>query len=82
LLDDLIQQLRMRKVRRISLGVERPNIFLEVDFTANVQAKQQKILEILQRERGIGLIYVATVKAADELCQWLQEQPGNRAGGA
>lgn len=71
---DIIKQLGMRRVRRMTLGVERPNIFLEVAFTVNAQAKNQKILELIHGEEGTGLIYVATVKAADELCLWLQEQ--------
>lgn len=71
---DIIKQLGMRRVRRMTLGVERPNIFLEVAFTVNAQAKYQKILELIHGEKGTGLIYVATVKAADELCQWLLQE--------
>ncbi|MDQ3231516.1 MAG: ATP-dependent DNA helicase [Pseudobdellovibrionaceae bacterium] len=78
-IDDIIRQLGMRKVRRTTLGVERTNIFMEVAFTVNAQAKHDKILELIRRETGTGLIYVATVKAADELCQWLLEQ-GVQAG--
>jgi ATP-dependent DNA helicase RecQ len=73
-LDDIIQQLGMRRPRRTTLGVERANIFLEVAFTVNAEAKHQKLLELVTAESGTGLIYVATVKAADELGQWLQDE--------
>lgn len=72
-MQDIIRQLGMRRVRRTTLGVERSNIFLEVAFTVNAQAKSEKILELIQAEGGTGLIYVATVKAAEELSQWLLE---------
>ena len=72
IIDDIVKQLGMKAPKRISLGVDRPNINLEVALTVNVKAKQEKILEVLQQEQGSGIIYTSTVRAAEEVYEFLK----------
>jgi ATP-dependent DNA helicase RecQ len=80
---DIIQDIRvslgMKAPVIVGLGTDRPNIFLEVSLTVNAQLKQQSILETLQSEVGMGIIYASTVKAVDELYEFLNST-GIRAG--
>lgn len=68
---DIIKQLGLEEPVIIDTGIERPNLFLEVFRTVNGEAKRQRILQILQESAGLGIIYVATVRTANELYEWL-----------
>ena len=58
----------------INTGTERENLFFSVHPTVNEQAKLARICAMLEREEGTGIIYTASVRAADELCEYLTEQ--------
>jgi ATP-dependent DNA helicase RecQ len=68
---DIIKQLGMREPVLIDTGIERPNLFLEVFRTVNGEAKRQRILQIVNESEGTGIVYVATIRAANELYEWL-----------
>jgi len=68
---DIIQQLGMEDPVVIDTGIERPNLFLEVFRTVNGVAKRQRIRAILEEDEGSGIVYVATVRTANELYEWL-----------
>jgi len=78
-LDDIVTQLGMKHPQVISTGVQRPNLFWEVRRTVNSMEKAQQITEILDSEEGSGIIYVATVKLADELYETLKKNGCNVA---
>jgi ATP-dependent DNA helicase RecQ len=76
---DIIKQLAMRNSVVIDTGIERPNLFLEVFRTVNGEAKRQRILQVLKDIEGTGILYVATIRAANELYEWLCESGINAA---
>jgi ATP-dependent DNA helicase RecQ len=76
---DIIKQLGLRNPVVIDTGIERPNLFLEVFRTVNGLAKRERIRAILQETEGSGIIYVATVRAANELYEWLCTENVNAA---
>ncbi|HZQ24800.1 MAG TPA: ATP-dependent DNA helicase RecQ [Terriglobales bacterium] len=76
---DIMQQLALKDPVIVDTGIERPNLFLEVFRTVNGEAKRQRILTILAGIEGTGIIYVATVRTANELQQWLCDHGINTA---
>jgi ATP-dependent DNA helicase RecQ len=81
-MDDVRRQLDMVSPLVVNTGVDRPNLFFEVLRTVNEQVKRQRLTELVLagRERsGVGIVYTATVKLAEELFAMLAAQ-GVRAG--
>ena len=73
-IEDILENLGIPDARIIQGGVEREGLFLEVWRTVNNEEKQQRLLEILQSEAGCGIVYCSTVRAVNELHEWLCEQ--------
>jgi ATP-dependent DNA helicase RecQ len=76
---DIIQQLGLKDPVVVDTGIERPNLFLEVFRTVNGLAKRERIRSILNETEGSGIIYVATVRTANELYGWLCAENVNAA---
>ena len=76
---DIIQQLGLKDPVVVDTGIERPNLFLEVFRTVNGPAKRERIRSILNETEGSGIIYVATVRTANELYEWLCAENVNAA---
>ena len=68
---DIVKQLGMKDPVVVDTGIDRPNLLLEVFRTVNGEAKRQRILQIVNETEGTGIVYVATVRAANELYEWL-----------
>ena len=68
---DIIKQLGLKDPVVVDTGIERPNLFLEVFRTVNGEAKRQRIRSILDETDGTGILYVATVRTANEIYEWL-----------
>ena len=76
---DVLQQLGMENAQVVNTGIQRDNLFLEVARTVNPEAKKARMMKLLQEEPGLGIIYTATVRKAQEVWQWL-EDAGIEAG--
>jgi ATP-dependent DNA helicase RecQ len=76
---DIIRQLGLNDPVVVDTGIERPNLFLEVVRTVNGLAKRERIRTILKETEGTGIIYVATVRTANELYEWLCAENVNAA---
>ena len=76
---DIVRQLGLRDPVIVDTGIERPNLFLEVFRTVNGLAKRERIRSILRETEGSGIIYVATVRTANELYEWLCAENVNAA---
>jgi ATP-dependent DNA helicase RecQ len=76
---DIIKQLALKDPVIIDTGIERPNLFLEVFRTVNGLAKRERVRKILEQSEGSGIIYVATVRTANELYEWLCAENVNAA---
>jgi ATP-dependent DNA helicase RecQ len=72
--DDVLSQLRIERARVVRTGIERQNLFFEVVRTVNDEKKRAKLLELLAEEPGDGIVYVATVREAEELAAWLRSR--------
>jgi len=70
-IDDILKQLGIEGARVIQMGLERKNLFLEVVRTPRAGQKREFLLSFLRKEEGVGIIYVATVKKAEELHTYL-----------
>lgn len=69
--EDIEKQLGLGRFRVINTGIHRPNIRYEVQRVTNEREKHEQLLRILRENDGIGIIYAATVKAVDQLTNWL-----------
>jgi ATP-dependent DNA helicase RecQ len=74
---DIIKQLGLKDPVVVDTGIERPNLFLEVFRTVNSEAKRQRIRAILKETEGTGILYVATVRTANEIYDWLCSEKVN-----
>lgn len=72
--EDIIRQLGMTDPHVTITGFARPNLRLEVRKTVNDREKDLAIEQILEREKGPGIIYVATVKEAIRLDAQLRDK--------
>jgi ATP-dependent DNA helicase RecQ len=70
---DVLVQLGMSSAAIVSTGIERPGLSLSVYRTVNEQAKRERITSLLGQVLGAAIVYTATVRAANELFDWLAE---------
>jgi ATP-dependent DNA helicase RecQ len=75
--DDIVQQLGLRDPVRVNTGIERDNLFFEVFRTVNGEAKRARLKQILEETQGVGILYLATVRKANELYKWLCDESIN-----
>ena len=73
-IDDIRRQLRIADAEVVHMGVDRPNLRLEVLPVAGEAEKRAAIAQVLGEARGSGIIYTATTKAVDELAEFLGER--------
>lgn len=71
---DVIEQLDLGETELVQGSIERENLFFEVIRTVNTEAKRDAIRRILRETEGSGILYVATVRLANELWKWLEEE--------
>jgi len=62
-----------RKLNVINTGVYRPNLHYAVQQVTSVAEKYQAALRLVQASEGVGIVYAATVKAAEEMLAVLEE---------
>lgn len=78
--EDIVTQLRIPDAEIVHTGFYRPNLDLAVVPAAGDAAKRERLLELLAGSEGTGIIYTATVKAVEELTDFLQGR-GFEVGG-
>ncbi len=62
-----------RKLNVINTGIYRPNLHYGVVQVTNPQEKLVQALKLVQETPGIGIVYAATVKLAEEMLAVLEE---------
>ena len=80
---DVVRQLDMDEPVYVNTGVARANLAFDVIRTPSEDAKRTRLMELLRRPPveggdgagGVAIVYVATIRVAEELCAWI------RAGG-
>jgi ATP-dependent DNA helicase RecQ len=71
--DDIRHQLGRDAMRVIHTGSYRPNLHYRVMTATSADEKREMVLTLVRESAGSGIIYAATVSAAQELEQALQE---------
>jgi len=71
---DILDCLGIPDARVIDTGIERENLSFEVLRTVNRDEKERQLLAVLASTPGAAIVYVATVRRANELCEWLRVQ--------
>ena len=71
--DDIIARLHLNKPEIHVSGLDRPNLFLEVAYCPDEDYRWRRLTALLDSERGPGIIYVATRRAAEELADRLSK---------
>jgi ATP-dependent DNA helicase RecQ len=69
---DIAKQLG-RKLNVINTGIYRPNLHYGVVQVTNQQEKLTRALELVQQAQGVGIVYAATVKVAEEMFDVLEQ---------
>ncbi|MFC0252960.1 RecQ family ATP-dependent DNA helicase [Massilia consociata] len=62
-----------RKLNVINTGIYRPNLHYSVVQVTNPQEKLTQALKLVRETEGIGIVYAATVKVAEEMLAVLEE---------
>jgi ATP-dependent DNA helicase RecQ len=71
---DILEQLAIPDARVVSVGIVRPNLRFSVIKARTESEKRARLAQLLERLPGQGIVYVATVKAADELGMFLTQR--------
>jgi len=79
-IDDIRARLRIPDAEVVHTGFFRPNLELSVLHVSGEAEKRARVLELLRDAKGTMLIYCATVKAVEELTDFLAEQDLVAAG--
>ena len=70
-IDDIVRQLG-RSMHIVNTGIYRRNLHYSVIHVTSREEKLDKLNNLIQQSEGSGIIYVATVKAAEELVSTLR----------
>ena len=62
-----------RKLNVINTGIYRPNLHYRVRQVTSAREKYQEALRLVQQTPGVGIVYAATVKVAEEILAVLEE---------
>jgi ATP-dependent DNA helicase RecQ len=69
--DDIGRQLNRPRMKVINTGIYRPNLHYGVVQVTNPAEKLEEALRLVRATAGTGIVYAATVKAAEEMHQVL-----------
>jgi ATP-dependent DNA helicase RecQ len=76
--DDILAQLRLAEgpaeASVIDIGLDRPNLRYHVIKASSERKKQALLLRLIEKQKGCGIIYAATVKTVDALADFLWSQ--------
>ena len=69
---DILHELDIPGAEVVNAGIDRPNLVFEVFPTVNDDAKRARLMHLLEETPGVGIVYVATVREAEGLTEWLR----------
>ncbi len=70
---DIARQLGRPRLSVVNTGIYRPNLHYSVVQVTNKDERYARALELVQARQGVGIVYAATVKAAEEMLAVLLE---------
>ncbi len=71
--EDILKQLAIENALIINTGIERENLDLSVIRTVNKDAKREKLLELVSRQKGSVLVYCATIRLVTDVWKFLKD---------
>jgi ATP-dependent DNA helicase RecQ len=71
--EDIGRQLNRPRLHVVNTGIYRPNLQYRVLQVTNPDEKLREALRLVRETQGKGIVYAATVKAAEEMHQLLHE---------
>ena len=66
-IEDIVQQLKLKDVNVINTGIFRDNLVYRVIQVSSRHEKHSKLASLVEKTAGSGIVYTATVKAAQEV---------------
>jgi ATP-dependent DNA helicase RecQ len=72
--EDIKRQLDRPAMRVFDAGIYRGNLEFAVEHLSGDAEKQQELLQLLEKTDGVGIIYTATVKHAEEITRLIQNE--------
>jgi ATP-dependent DNA helicase RecQ len=75
--DDILAQLQLSNPAEtsvIDIGLDRPNLRYHVIKASSERKKQAMLMRLIEKQKGCGIIYAATVKTVDALADFLWSQ--------
>jgi ATP-dependent DNA helicase RecQ len=72
-MEDIGRQLNRPRMKVINTGIYRPNLHYSVVQVTNLEQKFQEARRLVAETEGVGIVYAATVKAAEEMHRILEE---------
>ncbi|MBQ5946660.1 ATP-dependent DNA helicase RecQ [Massilia sp. ST3] len=72
-IEDIGKQLNRPRINVINTGIYRPNLHYRVVQVTNAQEKYSEALRLVRETAGVGIVYAATVKAAEEMLEVLEQ---------
>ena len=72
-MEDIGRQLNRPRMNVINTGIYRPNLHYSVRQVTNLAEKFQEARRLVAESEGVGIVYAATVKAAEEMHRMLEE---------
>ena len=72
-IEDIARQLNRPRINVINTGIYRPNLQYRVQQVTNADEKYAEALKLVRETEGVGIVYAATVKAAEEMHRILEE---------
>jgi ATP-dependent DNA helicase RecQ len=70
---DIGKQLARPRINVINTGIFRPNLHYRVVQVTSADEKYAEAKQLVQETEGVGIVYAATVKAAEEMHRILEE---------
>ncbi|MBN9118153.1 MAG: ATP-dependent DNA helicase RecQ [Planctomycetes bacterium] len=78
-IDDVLERLGVPDADVVHTGFYRPNLTLDVIPAAGDREKRHLLRKVLANTEGTGIVYAATVKAVEELAEYLEAEGVNVA---
>ncbi|MDB5748175.1 MAG: recombinase RecQ [Massilia sp.] len=72
-MEDIGRQLNRPRMKVINTGIYRPNLHYGVVQVTNTEQKFAEARRLVAESQGVGIVYAATVKAAEEMHRILEE---------
>lgn len=71
---DILKKIGIVDVKEVIESVDRSNIFLAVEKVTNQEEKDEKLLQLVAKYQGPGIIYFSSRKLASQMAEWLQSR--------